>query len=191
MDTPSFNGNVENKLQYPNLQRRLNIVLFSASSYIVWLGHLLCEFGVFLTNLIPLYADYRSAIRIAKNTVYNECTKHIKTDCHFIHQHVVSDTINLPYVFSHDQLLDSFTRALPLKRRDYLVSKLLLGFAQHQFEGEYVEWVRTSSIRSIRSGPDPSLAHEHKYLMWDLVRLGQHCILISSFLDYIVFSLFS
>ena len=46
----------------------------------------------------------------------------------------------------------------------------------------FVEWIRTSPLRSIISTPNPNLAHEHKYPTWDLVGLGQHCILFSTFL---------
>ena len=52
----------------------------SASSEIVWLRRLLREFGVFTVTPTPLYADNTSPIRIAKNTVYHERTKHIEID---------------------------------------------------------------------------------------------------------------
>lgn len=108
----------------------------SASSEIVWLRRLLRGFGVFPVTPTPLYADNTSAIRIAKNTVYHERTKRIEIDCHFIRQQVVTDVIYLPYVSSHEQLADVFTKALPRDRHNYLCSKLLLCSTPHQFEGE-------------------------------------------------------
>ena len=97
------------------------------SSEIVWLRHLLCEFGVFLKGPTPLYADNRSAIRIAKNAIFHEITKHIEIDCHFIRQHYVSDKLCLPYVSSHDQLADMFTKGLPWDRHEYILSIDLRG----------------------------------------------------------------
>ena len=126
----------------------------SASSEIVWLHQLLREFGVFLNIPTPLYADNTSAIQIAKKTVQHEHTKHIEIDCHFIRQHVVSDTIHVPYVSSHVQLTDIFTKALPRDHHDYLVSKLLLGPTQHQFEGECsMDKAQPNVIHQNRSWP--------------------------------------
>lgn len=70
----------------------------SASCEIIWLQRLLREFGVFLKGPTPLYADNTSAIRIAKNTIFYERTKHIEVDCHFI-RHVVTRAIQLPHVY--------------------------------------------------------------------------------------------
>lgn len=50
----------------------------SASNEIIWLRHLLAEFGLFPCGPIPLYADNTSAIRIAKSTVLHERIKHIE-----------------------------------------------------------------------------------------------------------------
>ena len=108
----------------------------SASSEIVWLRRLLHEFGVFLKGPTPLYADNISAIRIAKNVVFHERTKHIEIECHWIHQHYVSNKLRLPYVSSHNQLADVFTKRLPWDRHEYILSKLMLCSTPHQFEGE-------------------------------------------------------
>ena len=119
----------------------------SASSEIVWLRRLLCEFGVFLKGPTPLYADNTSAIRIAKNVVFHERTKHIEIDCHFICQHYVSDKLCLPYVPSHDQLADVFTKGLPQDRHEYIISKMMRCSTPHQFEGE---------CRDINRSTDPT-----------------------------------
>ena len=85
----------------------------SSSSDIIWLCHLLREFGVFLKDPTPLYADNTSTIQIMKNTVFHEHAKHIEIECHFIRQHVVTNTIYLPYISSHDQLAYIFTKGMP------------------------------------------------------------------------------
>lgn len=108
----------------------------SASAEIIWLRRLLCELGVLVGNSTPLHGDNTSAVRIANNPVFHERTKHIAIDCHFIHQHVVTEKITLPRVSTHDQLADIFTKELPKLRHHDLSSKLMFFALPHQFEGE-------------------------------------------------------
>ena len=109
----------------------------SACSEVICLRRLLREFSIFTKDPTPLYADNTSAIRIAKNIVFHERTKHIEIDCHFIRQHFVYEDISLPYISSSEQLADVFTKGLPRNRHEYILSKLmLLGHPPHQFEGE-------------------------------------------------------
>ncbi|GKE22896.1 uncharacterized mitochondrial protein-like protein [Tanacetum coccineum] len=58
------------------------------TSEIVWLCWLLANMGVHITSPIPLYCDNRSAIQIARNTVFHEMTENIEIDCHFIRHHL-------------------------------------------------------------------------------------------------------
>jgi len=51
---------------------------------VVWLRGLLAEIGFPQTTLTLLHADNTSAIQIAINPVFHECTKHIEVDCHSI-----------------------------------------------------------------------------------------------------------
>lgn len=53
----------------------------TASSEVIWLQHLLQEFGVFMTSPTPLYANNMGAIRLAKNGVFHELAKYIEVDC--------------------------------------------------------------------------------------------------------------
>ncbi|XP_031265831.1 uncharacterized protein LOC116124279 [Pistacia vera] len=54
----------------------------TACSEIVWLRGLLEELGFPQTTSTPFHADNTSAIQIATNPVFHECTKHIEVDCH-------------------------------------------------------------------------------------------------------------
>jgi hypothetical protein len=95
-----------------------------ATSEVVWLRWLLSDMGVSLSSPTPLYCDNKSAIQIAHNTVFHECTKHIEIDCHFIRHHLQSGTITLPFVSSSLQLADFFTKTHTTARFRFLLGKL-------------------------------------------------------------------
>ncbi|GKD65512.1 uncharacterized mitochondrial protein-like protein [Tanacetum coccineum] len=78
------------------------------TSEIVWLRWLLADMGVHITSPTPLYCDNRSAIQIARNTIFHKRTKHIEIDCHFTRHHLQVGTISLPSVSSALQFSLSF-----------------------------------------------------------------------------------
>ncbi|KAJ9548438.1 hypothetical protein OSB04_020981 [Centaurea solstitialis] len=91
---------------------------------IVWLRWLLADMGVDVLQPTPLHCDNKSAMQIAKNSVFHERTKHIEIDCHFTRQHLQLGTISLPFVPSALQIADIFTKALPASRFRFLCDKL-------------------------------------------------------------------
>lgn len=96
----------------------------SAASEITWLIRLLADIGV--TDLLPvtLHCDNQSAIQIAKNPVFHECTKHIEIDCHFTLDKVMEGLIQLSYLATQSQLADVFTKCVPSPHFRELLSKL-------------------------------------------------------------------
>ena len=85
---------------------------------LIWLRLLLQDLGVDCSTITKLHCDNRSAIQIAHNDVFHERTKHIEIDCHFIvHSH-------FSLFPSQDQLVDIFTKPLPLVTFRALASKL-------------------------------------------------------------------
>ena len=107
----------------------------SACSEIIWLVRLLKELGITIPTPIILNANNTSAIQIALNPVYHECTKHIEVECHFIREKLEEKILTLPHVASTHQIADLFTKAINRDRHQFLISKLML-FDTHQFEGE-------------------------------------------------------
>ena len=91
---------------------------------IIWLRWLLADMGVHFSSPTPLNCDNKSAIQIAKNSVFHERTKHIEIDCHFTRDHLQLGTISLPFVPSTLQLADIFTKALSVNRFRFLCDKL-------------------------------------------------------------------
>jgi hypothetical protein len=81
-------------------------------SEIVWLRGLLAELGFSQSNSTPLHADNTSAIQIATNPIYHECTKHIEVDCYSIQEALGTCVISLPHVFTDLQIDNVFTKAM-------------------------------------------------------------------------------
>ncbi|XP_047331419.1 uncharacterized mitochondrial protein AtMg00810-like [Impatiens glandulifera] len=99
-------------------------VMASTTCETVWLRWLLADMGVFLHEPSPLFCDNKSAIQIARNSVFHERTKHIEIDCHVVRHHFAIDTITLPFVSSSVQIADLFTKALSSSRFRFFVTKL-------------------------------------------------------------------
>jgi len=97
-----------------------------ASRNIVHLRRLLWELGVSTSRSTPLHCDNKSAIQIAQNPVFQERTKHIEIDAHYVRQQYLRGVVSLPYVSSGEELADFFTKALPGPRFRYLACKLTL-----------------------------------------------------------------
>ena len=61
---------------------------YRAMSYttceLVWMKHLLEEFGFPQSGPMNLLCDNQTAVHMASNSVFHETTKHIEVDCHFI-----------------------------------------------------------------------------------------------------------
>ena len=91
---------------------------------IIWLRWLLADMGVHISMPTPLHCDNKSAVQIAKNSVFHERTKHIEIDCHFTRHHLQLGTISLPFVPSSLQIADLFTKAQSASRFRFLCDKL-------------------------------------------------------------------
>ncbi|GJS38019.1 retrovirus-related pol polyprotein from transposon TNT 1-94 [Tanacetum coccineum] len=75
-------------------------------------------------NKIPIYCDSKSTIAISCNPVQHSRTKHIALRYHFIKEHVEKGMIKLYFVKMDYQLVDLFTKSLPVDRFNYLVRRL-------------------------------------------------------------------
>ena len=80
-----------------------------------------------------IFVDNKSAITLAKNTVFHDRSKHIDTRYHYIRECVANNEVQLEYVKTHDQAADIFTK--PLKREDFLKLRSMLGVAKSSLRG--------------------------------------------------------
>nr|GEY34716.1 retrovirus-related Pol polyprotein from transposon TNT 1-94 [Tanacetum cinerariifolium] len=99
------------------------VSLFACCAQVLWMRTQLTDYG-FLFNKILIYCDSKSARAISCNPVQHSRTKHIAVRYHFIKEHVEKGTIELYFVRTDYQLVDLFTKALPVDRFNYLVRHL-------------------------------------------------------------------
>ena len=79
----------------------------------IWLRQLLFELGLNTSSPTVLHVDNQSAITIAKNPEFHDCTKHINVCYHFLWQVVEDGTVELQYTPTGDQVADTLTKGLP------------------------------------------------------------------------------
>ncbi|XP_019255062.1 PREDICTED: uncharacterized protein LOC109233640 [Nicotiana attenuata] len=91
---------------------------------LVWVQRLLEELTVPCTDPIQVFCDSQAAIHIAKNPVFQERTKHIEVDCHFVRDKLHDGLITLHHISTHDQLADILTKALTGIKHSDLLHKL-------------------------------------------------------------------
>lgn len=95
----------------------------TTTSELQWLTYLLRDFNVMVPSPITLFCDNKSAQQIKANPCFQERTKHIKIDCHYVRDKVQEGFIETSYVPTTMQLADVFTRALSSKQHHVMVSK--------------------------------------------------------------------
>lgn len=101
------------------------------TSEIIWLHGLLADLQISIPTPIDLFCDNLAAQYIAENHVFQERTKHLRVDCHFIRDYVISKFINILHVRSALQLADLMTKALGADQHRFLCLKL--GLVTHSF----------------------------------------------------------
>nr|KYP63254.1 Retrovirus-related Pol polyprotein from transposon TNT 1-94 [Cajanus cajan] len=95
-----------------------------ATLELLWIKALLQDIGVPHSMPMKLYYDSQSAIHIASNLVFQERTKLIELDCHFVREHVMAKTISTEHIQTSSQPADLLTKTLGKKQFEFLLSKL-------------------------------------------------------------------
>lgn len=73
---------------------------------------LLSGVGWPITGPVRIYCNNKAAISIAHDPVQHDRTKHVEVDRHFIKDHLKKGHICTPFVLTHNQLTDLFTKGL-------------------------------------------------------------------------------
>lgn len=67
-----------------------------------------------------IYDDNQTTIAMMKNPIYHNRTRHVETCHHFISELVTKDNIKVEYNNTNKQVVDLFTKSLPLDKFLYL-----------------------------------------------------------------------
>jgi hypothetical protein len=94
--------------------------LADTTSELLALRWLLEDMGLTYSSSTVIHCENHSAIQIAHNDVFHECTKHIEIDCYIMCNHL---SVGLLPASSSDQTADIFTKTFPPGRFRDLVSK--------------------------------------------------------------------
>ncbi|GKB08669.1 hypothetical protein Tco_0836981 [Tanacetum coccineum] len=77
--------------------------------------------------------DVKSAIKLAKNLVYHDRSKHINTRYYFIRECIARKDVREIHTSSEDQVADMFTK--PLNERNFLRQRKMLGVGKSSLKG--------------------------------------------------------
>ena len=101
----------------------------NATTQCLWLQGLLGECGFELEYSTTIYCDNQSTIRICKDPVQKQRTRHIEIHMHYIRELVHDVTIHLLFCASSEQVADIFTKVFCEKIFNNI--KSLLGISDH------------------------------------------------------------
>ena len=126
------------------------IALSEAAKEAIWLRKLLKDFQI-PVGAIPLYEDNQACIKILENPVYHARTKHIGIKVHLVRDYFEKGEIVVPYISTHEQLADIFTKPLPKATFEKFASRLV-HWAIHR------PWNNSKDITTLerRDSPTPS-----------------------------------
>ena len=88
------------------------IATTTAATQALWLSRLLRELLDRKMEAVELKMDSKSALALAKNPVFHDRSKHIRTKFHFIRDCLEEGSIKTNHILTADQLADILTKSL-------------------------------------------------------------------------------
>jgi hypothetical protein len=81
----------------------------------MWIQILLYELKVNCPRAAKLWCDNIGAKYLSANPVFHARTKHIEVDYHFVRERVTRKLLDIDFISSGDQVVDGFTKPLPVQ----------------------------------------------------------------------------
>jgi hypothetical protein len=88
------------------------VACYSATHDLVWLNQLLTELGFQNHQSITLYCDNLPAIKLIKNPVAHQRTRHIDIKYHYVREKYKHKIIDVQHIPTAEQIADIFTKPL-------------------------------------------------------------------------------
>jgi hypothetical protein len=88
------------------------IATTTTTTQVLWLSRLLGELLGRKVEVVELKVDSKSALALAKNPVFHDKSKHIRTKYYFIRECLEEGSIKANYIATTDQLADILTKSL-------------------------------------------------------------------------------
>jgi histone deacetylase 1/2 len=88
--------------------------LAHGTAEVIWLQYLLTDLQVPSVYAPTIWCDNLGATYLSANPIFHACTKHVEMDYHFVRDRVAKKEIQIRFVPSQDQLVDVFTKPLPV-----------------------------------------------------------------------------
>ena len=88
------------------------MAVVEATEDIVWLRKIIEDLQEKQESSAPLLIENTSAIKLGKNPIFHDLTRHINPKCHTILYHVEATTIHLRHCLTNEKIADIFTKAL-------------------------------------------------------------------------------
>ena len=79
------------------------------------------------TESILIYADNQSAIKLLKNPVSSQRSKHIDTIYHFARERVARKEVSFTYISTSEMIADILTKAVPKIKVEFCTKGMGLG----------------------------------------------------------------
>jgi hypothetical protein len=90
--------------------------LANATTEVIWVQTIMRELGISQPGVACLWCDNLGATYMTANHVFHARTKHIGVDYHFIRERVAQKLLDIKIISSEDQIVDGFTKSLPVRK---------------------------------------------------------------------------
>ena len=90
----------------------------------IWLRKMLVSLFKSQLELAVIYYDNQSCMKLTKNPVFHDRSKHIEIRYHFIWDHAQKGAVKLQYLPTDEQVADILTKSLGKSKFEYFREKM-------------------------------------------------------------------